>query len=335
MTAISVVLGPLSRIVSHFMTIILSIGLMFGWVAGPQTSEPIQFQDSENCKLSFVALADTHTRTTAVNPYYLECGFQDIANSGEDFDALIIAGDITEFGDAPSYEVVWKAIDESTMADKAILLATGNHDIRFAYEAQTKMIMDKTSEYLTSHSGADVVIDKPYYSYDVNGYTFIVMGSDEWQFEKAIISDEQLAFLDSELERATADGKPAFVVCHQPLTDTHGLPEVWENGDLGADSSAVKEVLLGHENVFFLNGHLHDGVYERSLEVFDEEAGVYSINLPAYGKDNDYGAHSQVGLGDFVEVYEDRVVFTARDFQAGKQLTDSNGDNMTYTFYLK
>lgn len=324
MSFLTVFLGGLNGIVSAFMKIVVTIGLSFGLIAGPATDAPMTLQDPANIQMSFVLWADTHVSDTGLSPYYFDCGFEDIENSGIDFDAFVIAGDISEFGDAPSYEITWNAIDNSIFKDKPVLLATGNHDIRLAYEEQTSMIMGKTSEYL------GMEIDKPYYSYDVNGYTFVVLGSDEWQFEKAVISDEQLAFLDSELARATADGKPAFVVCHQPLKDTHGLPEVWENGDLGADSDEVKEVLLRHKNVFFLNGHLHDGVYEKSLEVFDEANGVYSINLPAYGKDNDYGPFAQTGLGDFVEVYADRVVFTARDFQAGKPL-----EGMTYTFYLK
>lgn len=303
---------------------VLSAGLALGLIVPNSTENPIVFENSDECLMSFVALADTHTRETKINTFYLECGLNDIANSEEEFDALLIAGDLTEFGDGISYNALWDKLDNSVFADKPILLATGNHDIRLAYEAQTAMIMQKAGEYL------DMDINKPYYSYDVNGYTFIVMGSDEWQLEKAIISDEQLEFLDSELERATRDGKPAFVVCHQPLADTHGLPEVWENGDLGEDSSAVFDVLVKYENVFFINGHLHDGVYENSLEVFDEENGVYSINLPAYGRENDYGAFPQPGLGDYVEVYADRVVFTARDFQAGQPL-----EGMSYTFYLK
>ena len=60
-----------------------------------------------------------------------------------------------------------------------------------------------------------------------------------------------------------------------------------------------------------------------------EEKGVYSINLPAYGRENDYGKFLQSGLGAFVEVYDDSVVFTARDFCAGETL-----ENMTYTFEL-
>lgn len=307
----------------QLMEMVLSVCLFFGIITGPSTESPIEFQDSESCKLSFVALADTHVRDTKINNFYLESGLQDMANTDEEFDALVIAGDLSEFGDSYSYNVLWEKLEASLFADKPILLATGNHDIRLSYKKQTQMIMDKAGEYL------DMVIEKPYYSYDVEGYTFIVLGSDAWQLEKAVISDEQLAFLDSELARGTEDGKPVFVICHQSLSETHGLPEVWENGDLGEDSAEVLEILTKYNNVFYISGHLHDGIYENSLEVLDADKGVYSVNLPAYGRENDYGEYLQSGLGAFVEVYEDYVMFTARDFRAGEEL-----ENMSYTFEL-
>ena len=322
--SIGVIFGNVADIFRGVMEIVLTLCLAFGLISGPSTETPVEFQDAEDCRMSFVALADTHVRDTKINNFYLESGLQDMANAKDGFDALVIAGDLSEFGDSYSYNVLWEKLEASVFADKAILLATGNHDIRLNYKKQTAMIMDKAAEYL------DIVIEKPYYSYDVDGYTFVVLGSDEWQLEKAVISDEQLAFLDKELARGTKDGKPAFVVCHQSLSDTHGLPEVWENGDLGEDSAAVLDVLTRYENVFYINGHLHDGVYENSLEVLDEGKGVYSVNLPAYGRENDYGAFLQSGLGAYVEVYDDRVVFTARDFCAGENL-----EGMTYTFELK
>ena len=321
---ISGILGNVVDIFRLLMDLVLTMCLGFGLVTGPSTDEPVEFRNSEECRMSFVALADTHARDTKINNFYLESGLEDMANSKDPFDALVIAGDLSEFGDPYSYDVIWEKIENSIFADKPVLLATGNHDIRLAYAKQTEMIMDKAEEYL------GIEIDKPYYSYDVEGYTFVVLGSDKWQLEKAVISDEQLSFLDSELARGTKDGKPVFVICHQSLSNTHGLPEVWENGDLGEDSAAVLEVLTKYENVFYISGHLHDGVYENSLEVLDEENGVYGINLPAYGRENDYGAFLQPGLGAYVEVYDDCVVFTARDFRAGEKL-----DGMTYTFNLK
>ncbi|MBR5825983.1 MAG: metallophosphoesterase [Clostridia bacterium] len=322
--SIGVIVGNAVDIFRGVMEIVLTLCLGFGLISGPSTETPVEFQDAEECRMSFVALADTHVRDTKINNFYLESGLQDMANAKDEFDALVIAGDLSEFGDPYSYEVLWEKLDASVFADRAILLASGNHDIRLAYAKQTEMIMGKAEEYL------GIEIDKPYYSYDVEGYTFVVLGSDKWQLEKAVISDEQLAFLDSELARGTKDGKPVFVICHQSLSNTHGLPEVWENGDLGEDSADVLDVLTKYENVFYLNGHLHDGIYENSLEVLNEEKGVYSINLPAYGRENDYGAFLQSGLGAYIEVYDDCVVFTARDFCAGENL-----EGMTYTFELK
>ncbi len=299
-------------IVNTFMQIILSVLMAFGVITGPATDDPIVLKDEENVNLAVVAFADTHIRPTGISPYNFECALDDIENSDVDFDAFLIAGDLSELGDDISYELMWDALDKTEIDN--ILLTTGNHDVRVVYDLRTEQIIDKTNGFLGTE------IDKPYYSYDINGYTFIVMGSDSRLFEKAIISDEQLAFIDAELERATKDGKPAFVMCHQPLENTHGLPEVWKNGGIGEQSEKVREVLVKYKNVFFLNGHLHDGVYENSLEILDEEKGVYSVNLPAFGKENDYGKFLQPGLGTYFEIYDDEVVFTARDFRAGKSL---------------
>lgn len=299
-------------IVNTFMQIILSVLMAFGVITGPATDDPIVLKDEENVNLAVVAFADTHIRPTGISPYNFECALDDIENSGVDFDAFLVAGDLSELGDDISYELMWDALDKTEIDN--ILLATGNHDVRVVYDLRTEQIIDKTNGFLGTE------IDKPYYSYDINGYTFIVMGSDSRLFEKAVISDEQLAFIDAELERATKDGKPAFVMCHQPLENTHGLPEVWKNGGIGEQSEKVREVLVKYKNVFFLNGHLHDGVYENSLEILDEEKGVYSVNLPAFGKENDYGKFLQPGLGTYFEIYDDEVVFTARDFRAGKSL---------------
>lgn len=299
-------------IVNTFMQIILSVLMAFGVITGPATDDPIVLKDEENVNLAVVAFADTHIRPTGISPYNFECALDDIENSDVDFDAFLIAGDLSELGDDISYELMWDALDKTEIDN--ILLATGNHDVRVVYDLRTEQIIDKTNSFLGTE------IDKPYYSYDINGYTFIVMGSDSRLFEKAVISDEQLAFIDAELERATKDGKPAFVMCHQPLENTHGLPEVWKNGGIGEQSEKVREILVKYKNVFFLNGHLHDGVYENSLEILDEEKGVYSVNLPAFGKENDYGKFLQPGLGTYFEIYDDEVVFTARDFRAGKSL---------------
>jgi len=181
---IPAIFNQVLAILNTFMEMVLSVLLAFGVISGPATDEPITLRDAENVNLAVVAFADTHIRPTGISPYNFECGLEDIENSGVDFDALLIAGDLSELGDDISYELMWDALDETEI--KNILLATGNHDVRVVYDLRTEQIIDKTNSFLGTE------FDKPYYSYDINGYTFIVMGSDSQLFEKAVISDEQL-----------------------------------------------------------------------------------------------------------------------------------------------
>ncbi len=296
------------KIINSLLFIVYSL-----FTPAPSTAEPITFSDADSVNMSFVVYADPQIMPLGYHQVYLENGFEDISNSGVNFDALVIAGDITENGDKDSYDIYWGCMEKSGFEN--IILATGNHDLRPNYKYNLKMIMGKVEEYI------GVATEKPYYSYDVNGYTFIVLGSEKMLFDDAYISDEQLSFLDSELARGTQDGKPAFVVCHQPLTYTHGTPATaFGTGHIGDQSEQVREILEKHTNVFFLSGHLHDGVSEKSLEVLNEENGVYSLNLPAYGRPNEVGEFRQMGLGTYAEVYDDEIIFTARDFKAGKAL---------------
>ncbi len=300
------------KISSVVMSVLIALGLVVGDVSGDITgaqSSPLKFKDSENLIMSAVLLADTHIKNDGITIEVLQHAVSDINKSGADFDALVIAGDITDKGDTASYNLVWNNLEKIENLG-VILPAIGNHDVRQTFEAAKAQISAKATEYTKKE------ITEPYYSYDVKGYTFIIMGSDAPASDGANISEEQLAFLDAELQRATESGKPAFVVCHFPLVDTHGLPDVWRNGgDIGAQSNEVKEILTEYKNVFYINGHLHTGIYSASIQALSKDNNVYSVNLPAYGQPNAKGVFKNTGIGVYMEVYEDEVVFTARNFQ--------------------
>lgn len=305
------------KIFQKIFSVFLAIFISLGWAAGPSTEDPIEFKNSDDVKLSFVTVSDIHVMGDAFTKFRFESLFKDLSNSDETFNAIVMAGDLTEMGFNCEYKNFFDVLDNQTVT-KNLLIATGNHDVRYAYKKNKPIIMNKVEEYL----GIDTK-GESFYSYDINGYTFIVMGSEKQVFERAYISERQLAFLDGELQKATAEGKPAFVVCHQPLKETHGLPEVWKTGDLGDQSQQVRDVLTKYKNVFYINGHLHDGMYERSVEKLSD--GVYSINLPTYGKTNDFGVKDR-GIGYVVEVYDDEILFTGRNFQKGHDV------DMTFSF---
>ncbi len=286
--------------------------------------DPIVFEDSENVKLSMAIIADTHLPNRESAEANLKNTFTDMENSEEKFDAFLIAGDIADYGTNNEYDRFFRVLDNQAVADK-LFVTMGNHDARLFYKKNKKIMVKKTAEYLGDKTG------KIYYSYDLKGYTFIVLCTEKRVLEKAYISKEQIDFLDRELKRGTAEGKPVFLMCHQPFADTHGLPEVWKTGDMGEQNDAVRAVVEKYSNVFFINGHLHGGVYEKVAETLNEENNVQSISIPGYRKPNNFGIQD-CGVGYTCEVYDDRVVFKARKFISGEYI---KGDYTRLEYKIK
>ncbi len=275
--------------------------------------EPIEFKDRENVKLSFAAIADTHLIDNEIAEKNLANVFEDIGNSKENFDAFLMAGDIAEYGRKKEYQRFFSVTDKQTVIPH-IFLTMGNHDVRLTYGKNQKIIMDKVNEYLKIDTKG-----KSFYSYDINGYTFVVIGTEKRVLEKAHVTQEQIDFLDKELKRGTKDGKPVFVMCHQAFAETHGLPEVWKTGDMGEQSDLVRAVMEKYKNVIFINGHLHGGIYEKTFEYLNKENNVCSLSVPGYRKENNFGI-KPCGMGYVAEVYEDKIRFVVRNFMKGEYI---------------
>ncbi len=272
---------------------------------------PIVFEDRDNVRMSMAIIADTHLPNRESAEKNLGNVFIDLENSPEKFDAFLLAGDLADFGTKNEYNRIFSALSNQKQVSK-IFLTLGNHDARFFYKKNERIVRKKTEEYL----GIDLN-KKPYYSYDINGYTIIVLCTEKRVLEKAYISKQQIEFLDKELARGTAEGKPVFVMCHQPFAETHGLPEVWKTGDMGEQNDEVRAVMEKYRNVFFINGHLHGGIFEKISETLNKEKGVYSISIPGYRKPNNFGI-TDCGVGYCCTVYDDKVIFRARKFITGE-----------------
>ena len=274
---------------------------------------PVIYQDRDKLRLSFAMIADTHLPNRDSASANLNNFFLDAEKSGAEYDAMLMAGDIADWGFNSEYDRVFDVMDKQTAVPK-IFLTMGNHDVRVFFKNSRNRVMERVDRYLGIETKG-----KTYYSYDIKGYTFIVICTERRLLEKASLTKEQIDFLDKELARATKDGKPVFVMCHQAFKNTHGLPEVWKTGDMGEESDEVRAVMEKYKNVFFINGHLHGGIFEKTLEVLKEENNVYSLSVPGYRKENNFGI-KDCGTGYYAEVYDDRVVFTARKFISGEYI---------------
>ncbi|MBQ4604066.1 MAG: metallophosphoesterase [Clostridia bacterium] len=320
-------LNFVQQIFFKLFALIMSVIYSFnGGVVAPSTADVIKAAKPD-AKLVFAMLADPQISNYMFGRYQ---AFQesciDLANA-ERLDAVVGVGDLAENGLAEEYQL---AYDELKNIDTRFIMASGNHEIRLrAYSQCTNRIY----KFIDALNGEETIADRVYaegklaYSEVVNGYKFIVMGSDKSVFEEAYISSEQLEWLDSEL--AGEKGKPVFVVIHQPLKLTHNLPTTWGNGtnkeagSMGPQNDDFKAILAKHANdstVVLINGHLHAGFSQYSYQVIE---GFHSVNAPAFSienKDGEEGGNGS-GLTYIVEVYEDEILLRARNCRTGEWLT--------------
>ena len=310
------------KLFALIMSVVYSLN---GGVVAPSTDDVIKAAKPD-AKLVFATVADPQVSNYMFDRYQ---SFQEACidlRNAERLDAVVGIGDIAENGLAEEYKL---AYDEFAPVDARFIMATGNHDIRLrAYSQSTSRFY----QFIDNLNGEETIADRVYsegklaYSEVVNGYKFIVMGSDKTEFEEAYISPEQLKWLDDEL--ATEKGKPVFVVLHQPLKLTHNLPTTWGNGtnkeagSVGPQNDEIKAVLAKHakdSTVVLITGHLHAGFSQYSYQQIE---GFHSLNVPALSienKDGEEGGNGS-GLTYIVEVYKNEILLRARNCRTGEWL---------------
>lgn len=284
--------------------------------------------NAEECRLNFAAVSDLHIETVEHNKYlsdYTDIVFAAIMPGFKSFenklDALVIAGDITDHGYVSQWQ---KTEDILTSADYAdnIILAAGNHDL-WTRGDQGRTSEELFIEYNKKIAGRD--IDKRYYSTEINGYTFIVLCS-EADSTDGYFTDEQVNWLKAELEEASKKDLPIFVISHWPLNQTHGLPVSFGDedydemtGGMGEKSADIENALKAYDNVFLFSGHIHTSLSNEKTEAelgyrsIETDGSFHSINLPRFSSLAVAGYH-WLGSGYNVEVYDDQVVFRARNY---------------------
>ena len=283
-----------------------------GTPAMPSTADPIKPADNSS-KLTFAALADPQVSNYMMDRYvYFEQASADLKAS-QGLDAVLLAGDIAENGLDMEYQLV---LDHIGGMDVRYIACVGNHDIRLRNYNSTCKRFNGFVNALNNDTDADCL----HHSEFINGIKFIILGSDRTEFEESYLGEEQLKWLDDEL--AAQNGALTFVVVHQPLKLTHGLPQVWNSpidsaGSIGNQSDDLKTILNKYNNIILLTGHEHTGF---GPYTYEKIGNFDSVNLPSMCCTNADGDYNEYGQGYIVEVYEDSVLFRARDMIKGEWL---------------
>ncbi len=237
----------------------------------------------------------------------------DVKNSNQIFDALVILGDVTEYGTVSEYKFTKDLLSPVAGNFKNIFAVSGNHDIRLRpHVTQVKRFSSFLREI---ENGRPNPFDRFWFSRRVNGYKFIMMGSDASTFEASYLSEKQLSWLDDEIKEE--QGKPVFVFNHQTLKRTNGLPESWLGkgdwrGSVGLQSKKLENIFKKYKNIIFITGHLH---YTTSGFTYEDRGSYKALSVPTTGVVN-HGESGEYTEEYILSAFDDKII--ARSRVAGK-----------------
>ena len=277
-------------------------------------------ENPEEIRLNAVLTADIHVDSDPLHPrnVLLMKLLRGIAKSDAPVDALVLAGDSANLAEQKEY-LFLESILRLYNKTGCVIPSMGNHD-----SGSTSMGKDCEKTFETTCGNfrdfqrfCGVDSDTVYYVRIVNGYHFIVIGTDEMlDAGDPVLHEEQLAWLDARLAEAAGSGNPVFIVGHEPI---------WFNGRFTGEYISSDGTPCGIENiiqkhtdagivVLFIGGHRHDPFTEQCF--MNPSQNFYCINLPTSTKNED--DPDKNGEAAALEVYEDRMVIRPRNYISGE-----------------
>ena len=263
-------------------------------------------------KYKFAVVTDLHiTPGRPAHASHLKQALKDMQGYGG-LSAIFTVGDNTDRGKPEEYDLLLSIVEEAGELPP-IYYAMGNHDMVYngTYDSQVALFAQRTG------------MPGAYYSADLQGTRFIVLGSDAAVGE-GVIYRRQLDWLKAELQKTDKD-IPVFLFLHQPLIETVSGSlasvdkEIQDWYGVADAATEIRAILKEYPNAVLFTGHTHWTL--ESLQPF----------LPGKGKDANFMNGASVGYlwtdedtstggseGLYVEVYEDYILIRGREFVQGK-----------------
>lgn len=154
---------------------------------------------------------------------------------------IVVSGDLTNRGDAGSYEELKRLLDAAEL-DVPVLFALGNHDRRDGFYP---VMLDRHEE-----------LDAPYdYAQVISDIHVIVMDTSVPGRVGGAFEPGQIEWLGEELENHPELPK-LLVMHHAPALDFDRPDSEWESLSFD-DTEALDEVLFEYDVIGILAGHIH------------------------------------------------------------------------------
>jgi 3',5'-cyclic AMP phosphodiesterase CpdA len=213
---------------------------------------------------------DVHLQPEGAAPYGFKTALHEVQNMDDKPEAIIFSGDNIMDSFSHSRERTktqwdfWNKMlkDECSLPIHPLL---GNHDV-FGWGLLGKY--KKDDHYGKQWAVEELKIPKRYYSYDLNGWHFIMLDSTfkHGSGYKGKLDDEQKDWLKEELKK-TPESTPICIVSHIPIyamcvfmdgkrikNDNWNVP----GGLMHVEALELKDLFHQHKNVkLCLSGHIH------------------------------------------------------------------------------
>ncbi|MBP1962795.1 LamG-like jellyroll fold domain-containing protein [Paenibacillus aceris] len=261
---------------------------------------------SDGNYLVFPVISDLQMGNRATDAPKFEQAMDQLRTLVPDYDAIAIAGDLTEHGSNSEYDSVMSIFNRKKVPSAANLFVIGNHEY---INGLTPQLAQDRFEQKTGTEN---------YFYDkwINGFHFIMLGTED-STRDGKMSDSQIAWLEQKLAENADPNKPIFVFHHQHIKDTVYGSDLW-----GYFNTKLYNALSKYPQVVTFTGHSHYPIDDpRSIHQQDfTSLGTSAISYPELepGKIQGNFPDDHIMQGLIVEVQDGQVVIKRRDFHANK-----------------
>lgn len=193
--------------------------------------------------LRFVAMSDVHIGYLGDRNYKrfekaMESAYEYADSQAYDkIDALLVAGDMTNYGQEAELTAFKSALDKSLREETESLLITGNHEF---FKEEGQPVIERWERILEREKNTHNVI---------NGYHFINLSLSGY---KDATYTESLDWFEAELAKAAKDDpeKPIFVQHHYAIKGTVYGSNLW-------GTSKMTTIMRKYPQIISFSGHSH------------------------------------------------------------------------------
>jgi len=281
--------------------------------AKPSETEPL---------LSFFLLSDLHiTVNESSMTKKLHMALQDISEWDKPLGAVMLGGDLTDFGRPADYKLLKEILNDYTLPQ--LYANMGNHDYydiwlnaKGAFSTETvpngktdAMARDRFITFMAYYTKT------PYIDAWVNGVHLIMLSQEAYVQEKpevgegAWYSDEQMEWL-RKIMKYHENGRPAFIFIHQPLP----APGTDGQSHRMIRAKEFRAIVEPYKNVFVLSGHTHRNFLSENHYNWQNSFHWFTNASVGRTRAVSGGAVADPVQGLYVEVYSDRVLLRGREF---------------------